>query len=295
MLWQNAPSVIIGRNQNAYAEVDHCFAKEHGIRIARRITGGGAVYHDSGNVNYSFISPAEKEGTLDFEAFSAPILNALSSLGIHASLSGRNDIEVDGKKISGNAQHRVGHRLLHHGTLLFAVDTATLEAVLRPNREKLKARAIRSVSARVTDLRSYLPTDMTVEGLIDHLCRYVENAFHTQRILPPTNEEIDALARRNASRAWIYPEKDLLSRYTKVKERRYPFGSVELLLEMKNDKIFEIAIKGDFFGIRPISELEDALRGARLCEVETRLSSFDIGAYVCGMQKKELTELLCAE
>jgi lipoate-protein ligase A len=113
MLWQNASSVILGKSQSAYAEVDLDYARAHGIRIVRRITGGGAVYHDEGNLNYTYISPATEGGTLDFAAFSKPIVEALASLGVNAVLTGRNDLEVNGKKISGNAQYHRGGRTLH--------------------------------------------------------------------------------------------------------------------------------------------------------------------------------------
>ena len=118
MLWQNSPTVVIGKNQNAYAEVDLCFAEENGIKVARRITGGGAVYHDLGNVNYSYITSTENVSSLDFETPSRAIIAALADMGITAELGGRNDILAGGKKISGNAQHTSNGRILHHGTLL---------------------------------------------------------------------------------------------------------------------------------------------------------------------------------
>lgn len=292
MLWQNAASVIIGKNQNAYAEIDREYADAHGIRIARRITGGGAVYHDLGNVNYSYISPDESGQTIDFKSFSEPLLRALAALSIPATLSGRNDIEIDGKKISGNAQHRVGTRLLHHGTLLFDADTEVMGRVLRPNREKLQTRAIRSVGARVCNLRaSYLP-DWTKDQFLDYLAHFIEKEYAAERIEPPEKEEIRVLAQRNASSEWLFPERDLLSEYTQGIQKRYPFGTVEILLSMRNDRIEKIAISGDFFGCRSVRELEELLTDVRLCRVREQLSRCCASDFIFGMQNEELIALL---
>lgn len=292
MLWQNAPSVIIGKYQNAFAEVRCAFAEQQGIRIARRITGGGAVYHDLGNVNYSFISPNEESRSLDFAFFASPILDFLASYGIDAHLSGRNDLEVDGKKISGNAQHKFGGRLLHHGTLLFDTDLNALETFLTPHREKLETRAIRSVGSRVTNLKEFFSTDITTEQFISLLSKFVETRYGAKIIQPPVSSEIDALNARNASREWIYPEGKLLSHYLDTRSRRYPFGSVEILLTMRNDTIEKIAVTGDFFGVRPIEELEEVLCKARISELQSHLASYNVSDYIFGMTEKDLLDLL---
>ena len=292
MLWQNKPSVIIGCNQNAFAEVNLSYAEEHGIHVARRITGGGAVYHDLGNINYSYITPTPQSDTLDFARFCEPILRSLQALGVNASLSGRNDIEIDGKKISGNAQHRKDGRLLHHGTLLFDTDRTVLEAVLKPRQKKLETRAIRSVGARVTNLSHHLPTPMTKEALICHIAAYIKHTYAAKETPSPMCKEIEALTARNASKEWLYPEKDLLSRYTETKEERYPFGTVELLLKMQNDRIAELSLRGDFFSLRPVTELESLLGDVRISEVKACLETVDIGQYVCGMDNSEFLSLL---
>lgn len=292
MLWQNAPSVILGKNQSAYAEIDLAYAEAHGIRIARRITGGGAVYHDVGNLNYTFISPEGGERALDFAGFSRPIVDALASLGVQASLTGRNDLEVGGKKISGNAQYRCGGRVLHHGTLLFDADLDVLSAVLRPDEEKIRSRAIRSVHARVCNLRTLLPSLASAEELCALLEAFIDARYAPTHVLPPHGKEIDALRARNASAEWLYPQKDLLSKYTAVRKRRYPFGSVEVRMEMHADRICRARILGDFFSVAPVTELEELLSDVSLGEVRERLSSTDVGTYVCGMTADTLAELL---
>lgn len=294
MLWQNAASVILGRNQSAYAEVDLSYANAHGIQIARRITGGGAVYHDLGNINYTFISPCAKNHSLDFAAFSKPITDALASFGIKATLTGRNDLEVDGKKISGNAQYRRGDRVLHHGTLLFDTDPTKLDAVLRPDEEKIRSRAIRSVHARVCNLRPLLPQIPDAGAFCVHLERFIDAHYAPTHICAPENEEIERLAERNASLDWLYPKKDMLSDYSTVKKKRYPFGTVEVRLEMSDDKIRSAHFVGDFFATAPVEELEALLCGTRLLEIEETLAKTDVGAYICGMRTEELARMLLA-
>ena len=161
MLWRNEKAVIIGRNQNAYAEINKPFVDEHGIKVVRRLTGGGAVFHDLGNVNFTYIVPRSDCPTLDFERFSRPVINALRGLGVEAELSGRNDITVDGRKISGNAQCVYNNKVMHHGTLLFSADMSQMAGALNVDEEKIKSKGIKSVRARVCNLSEYLP-DMDV-------------------------------------------------------------------------------------------------------------------------------------
>ena len=293
MLWQNDPVVVIGRNQNAYAELNPEVARARGIRVARRITGGGAVYHDMGNLNYTYISARDGKGEIDFATFSAPVIDLLASLGVCAELSGRNDLLVDGKKFSGNAQHASGDRVLHHGTLLFDSDLEALSSALHVDEEKLRARAIRSVRSRVTNLRPYLPAHCDAQGFMAHVADYVARTYGAQTMDVPACEEIERLYARNASEKWIFPERALVARYELVKKKRYPFGTVEMYLDMERETVRDIRICGDFFGVRPIAELEERLRGASIGALSARLSGLDVGAYIFGMNAQELIELLC--
>ena len=283
MLWQNDRTVVIGKNQNPYAELDLDVVREQGIRIARRITGGGAVYHDMGNVNFSFISPRSPQTGIDFATFCEPIVKALASLGAAVSLSGRNDLLIDGKKFSGNAQHASGGRVLHHGTLLFDSDLSVLSRVLRPDEEKLRAKAVRSVSSRVTNLRPYLPgvngTDELITALLD--------AIDGEEMPLPEDDEITALARRNASAEWLFPNRALLTHYSLIQKKRFPFGTVEISLDMQGELIREAHIGGDFFGNAPIEELEHLLQGCPLGELAQRLADVDVGRYIHGMTTSE--------
>ena len=164
MLWRNRNAVIVGRNQNTAAEIDPGFVRENDIQVIRRMTGGGAVYHDLGNINYTIVA---NERQLDPEAFArnaSPVLEVLKKLGLPAEFSGRNDIQIDGKKISGSAKTVLNDRTLFHGTLLFSADLSMLGKVLTPDPEKIQAKGIKSVRSRVANIRDFLP-EMELESL----------------------------------------------------------------------------------------------------------------------------------
>lgn len=287
MLWQNEKTVVIGKNQNAYAEVDLDFAKSEGIRISRRISGGGAVYHDMGNVNYTFITSSEKATALDYAYFTRPIIRALASLGVNAELSGRNDLECAGKKFSGNAQYTGEGRILHHGTLLFDVDAEMLSRVLRVDKEKLAHRAVQSHKARVGNLAPLLG-GITVEDFIARIEEHVLKATGAERIDIPENDETKALRARNASAEWILSDKRYLTEYTVQRRKKYPFGIVCFDLSLTGNTIENIVISGDFFGTKPISELENALQGQSL----DALPDIDPAPYIAGMTREGLDSLL---
>ena len=288
MLWQNSQTVVIGKNQNAYAEVDLKFAEESGIKVARRITGGGAVYHDLGNINYSYITSTENVSSLDFETPSRVIISALSGMGINAELGGRNDILVDGKKISGNAQYTSNGRILHHGTLLFDTDTEIMQRVLRVDKEKLTSHGIASHKSRVTNIKSLLRENTTVDAFISTLETKIIDFLDAEPLFLHDSDEIGALSARNSSPEWILSNKRHLTTYSVVKEKRFPFGRVSINLNLDRDMIEGIMITGDFFSIAPIEELENLLVGRKL----TDKFDFDVSDYIASMTSGEFYSLL---
>ena len=292
MLWQNEPSVIIGKNQNAFTEINMNYVKEHNIHIVRRITGGGAVYHDLGNVNYSFISNRDKSTGIDFEYFTEPIIKSLKNIGIEAKLSGRNDLIVDERKISGNAQHTDGTRVLHHGTLLFDSNLDVLSLALKVDDEKLRAKAIKSTHSRVINLKPLIKESINVEAFINILSDYIINTFSPEFIDAPVSSEIDELAVRNSSFEWIYPKRAFLSDYTIIKKKKYPFGLVEVHMNMSNDIISDIKFFGDFFGNRDIFEIEKLLLGESIFKIKNLLKNISISDYIFGMTNDILEEHL---
>ena len=292
MLWQNSPSVVVGKNQNIRAEVDTAALIRFGVRPVRRISGGGAVYHDSGNINYTFITGTHTGG-IDFATLSRPMVDALASIGISVSLSGRNDLCLaDGRKVSGNAQCKRGERVLHHGTLLFDADLSMLEKLLTPDEEKLKTKAVKSTRARVANLKELLPELDSAEELIKLIENYIITTFSPQIIAEPSNPEVARLKTRNSSDEWLYPTSGVGAKCTLRTKKRYPFGSVELEASFIGEAICAIRIGGDFFGERDVSLLEDMIVGKTVAEIDATLCDDDITKHINGMSKSELISLI---
>ena len=292
MLWQNEPTVVIGKNQNAYGEIDRAFVKRNNIKVARRITGGGAVYHDLGNVNYTFISVATEQG-IDFKRFCEPVISALKSIGVDAVLSGRNDIETSsGFKISGNAQYTKDGKVLHHGTLLFSSDLSMLSSSLRVDEEKLRTKAIKSTRSRVTNISDLINRDIDINEFISIISSFILSTYSLEKISPPTFEDVQSLYHKYSSEEWIYSNTDFLSSYIISKKKRYPFGTVDIRLGMKGDVISSAKIYGDFFGSLPIEELESLFCGANLSDISSVFVNVSVSDYIFGMTSDELIRLI---
>lgn len=291
LLWQNEPTVVIGKNQNVFAEVNVPYTKEKGIHIARRITGGGAVYHDLGNLNFSYITDKAEEG-IDFKRYTMPIMEALKEMGLEPTLSGRNDILISEKKISGNAQTVFKNRVLHHGTLLYDSDADVLSLALNVDKEKLKSKAISSVKSRVGNIKSFLDGDCSVCDFQKLIKSHIINKYNAAEIEIKPNEIIESLRCRNASEAWIFPANDYLSALTLTAKKRYHFGSVEINIDLKNDLIFKIRINGDFFGTNEISDLEKELTGISLTALPEKIKNLKISDYIMGMKNEDFLLLV---
>lgn len=294
MLWQNDNTAVIGRNQNVYAEINIPFAKEHGITVVRRITGGGAVYHDLGNVNYTFITSREKAGTLNFAYFTSPIISALAQYGIKAELSGRNDILCDGAKFSGNAQYSSENRVLHHGTLLFDSDLSVMPSLLTVDPDKIKSKSIKSVRSRVTNLKPlFKDENITVSDFIELILTHVQNMYNTvpHEITNAEQSEILKLREKYALPEWTFTAKGEFSLRAK---KYFPFGLVDVYYTVKNAVITDVKICGDFFGTRDVSELEKALIGTSHDKeaVLRALSKIKIENCIGGMQNADFINML---
>ena len=261
-LWRNAPSVIIGLNQSAYAEVNLPFLREHGIQLARRVTGGGAVYHDLQNLNYSIAGPVREME----EAFEW-VPSALRRLGVPAERSGRNDILVDGRKCSGYAKRMSKDRMMIHGTLMWDVDLEILTEVLRVPGSKLEAAGIASVRSRVANLKAYLPAFSGIGAFQNALHALLAGEDAEIVLTDAQRAAIDADA-ENKFRTWewIYghsPESSFCSR------KKFACGTVEARYTLKHGRIESLSFGGDFLGDRPASELAEALIGRRPEDLST--------------------------
>ncbi len=309
MLWRNEPAVIIGKNQNAFAEINFDYTNENNIKVVRRLTGGGAVFHDLGNVNFTFISPSGghlssgiREGGLDFAHFTKPIINALCSLGVKAELSGRNDIIVhtdDGeRKVSGNAQCVVDGTTLHHGTLLFSAEMSRLQGALNVDPAKLKSKGIASVRSRVANIRDLLDVNVQLPNAIafeEHLAKWLSREFScaAEKFSEQMENEINKLAdKKYSTDAWNLHR---FGSFEKERRRRFDYGTVEVFLTVKDGVIGDIAIGGDFFGVRDISELICLLHGVEYSRaaIEAKLSEIHVCDYINGANSENLTDLLC--
>ena len=286
MLWRNERSVIIGRNQNAYAETDRSFVDDNDIAVVRRLTGGGAVFHDLGNVNFTFIIPKSDCPSLDFSRFCTPVADALKKLGVPAEVSGRNDLTVNGRKFSGNAQCVYNGKVMHHGTLLFSADVSYMSGALHVDPDKMKSNGVKSVRSRVCNLAEFLPS-MTVLQLKE----YLQNSFEGERVRF-SDEQIKGIEKlkeeKYATWEWNY---GVSKAYGKSVKRRFPFGVVELSYDSDHGVLTDVSIRGDYFGAAPVQELENRLAGTRLTRSELLAALCDAGEYVHGATASDMADL----
>ncbi len=295
MLWRNDRSVIVGKNQNTYAELDLDYVTKNKIKVVRRLTGGGAVFHDIGNVNFTFIVPKEDNATLDFEKFTIPVINAIKSLGVEdICLSGRNDILINGVKISGNAQSLYKGKTLHHGTLLYSSDLSMLTGALKVDEEKIRSKGIKSVRNRVCNIKDFIKTKMETEEFMDYLEQYISREMNAQKV-EFTTEDINAIQKladeKYSTWEWNFGKS---KEYTASKKKRYDFGSVVVDLTLDNGVIKDIKIYGDFFGSDDITDLENILHGVKMekTNIELALSGVTVENYIMGMDKERFAELI---
>ena len=293
MLWRNAPAVIVGRHQNTAAEIDRDFVRERGIAVIRRITGGGAVFHDLGNVNFSFVHLGHGAGGLDFARFTAPILEALRAMGVECGFDGRNDLVAGGRKFSGNAQHIEHDRVLHHGTLLFDSRLEDMAGALRPDPLKFQGKSVRSVPARVGMLKEYLPhmdVGEFMRLLFEHMLRMLSGAW---RDLSGEEESaINALAHtRYESWEWNFGESPA---YGFARRARISAGIFDVRLDVRQGIICAACIRGDFFVLRPVEELEALLCGLphEREALAARLAAVEPGGYIGRLTTEDLLTCL---
>ena len=290
LLWQNDRTVVVGRYQNTLEEVNQEYALTHGITVVRRNTGGGCVYHDLGNLNYSFITDADTPEELTIESFTQPVVDALRSLGIPAVLTGRNDILADEKKVSGCAQTIQGNRILHHGTLLFSSRLEDVAAVLQVRPEKFQSKSTKSVRSRVGNISEFLSIPMTVLQFRDYLASWFGG--EELSLNEAQWDEIRSLAEsKYRSWEWTYGESPKFHFHNR---QRFSGGTVEVGASVEDGYIIDIALRGDFLARRSVAEIEQALRGQPLRQdaLLRLLKGFELQDYFGTITAEELTQCL---
>lgn len=295
LLWQNRSAVVIGRHQDALAEIDRAFVEENGIQLVRRISGGGAVYHDLGNLNYSVITDAQGSKAPDMALFCAPVLRLLRRLGVPAAISGRNDMTVNGQKFSGSAQHLYKGRVLHHGTLLIDSDLNMVTRALRVDPDKIRSKGLASVRSRVTNLRPFLPEEVDLPRFRELLLQELL-AEHPGEELTLSREQlrqIEELSERRY-RCWDWtvgasPPCSLIRR-----QRFEGCGTVEARLQVEHGRIAALSFRGDFFSAEEPEALAERLLGLPLEPeaLSAALAETEISRFFLGLSKEQLFTLL---
>ena len=280
-LWQNAPSVIIGLNQSAYAEVNLPFLEEKGIVLARRVTGGGAVYHDLGNLNYSIVGPIST-----MENAYGIVADALRRLGLPAERSGRNDILVDGRKCSGYAKRLCRNRMMVHGTLMWDINLEDLTQALAVPGSKLEAAGVASVRSRVANLRSYLPAFPDIRAFQDALQEMLSAGDGTIGLSPSQLEAVGKMADEKF-RTWQW-NFGRSPRTTFSRTKKFACGTVTAHYSLEHGVLSELQFTGDFIGARPAEELAEKLKGSKLED----LRGLEVGAYFDALSTPEFLSLL---
>ena len=290
-LWQNRPSVIIGLNQSAYAEVNLPYLREKGILLARRVTGGGAVYHDLQNLNYT-ITGRIRDLETDYPAYVETMARALRTLGVPAEVSGRNDILVDGRKCSGYAKRVSKDRLMIHGTLMYDVDIDTLTQVLATPGSKLSAAGISSVRSRVANLKAYLPQFEDIHAFQAALQALLAGMDEEIRLTDAQRAQIEADASAKfRTWEWIYGHSPVA---TFRDGQKFACGRVEAAFSLKAGCIHGLRFSGDFLGNLPPDCIADALQGCRYTReaIYAVISKEAVESCFDRLSAAELTELV---
>lgn len=301
LFYINEPSIIIGRNQNTIEEINKEYVDEQGIHVVRRFSGGGAVYHDLGNLNFSFIMKDDGQSFRDFEKLTKPIIEALHELGVSgAKLKGRNDLVINDQKFSGNAMYATNGRMFAHGTIMFDSDINEVVKALKVKKEKIESKGIKSIRSRVTNIKPFLPENeqsMTTKEFRQAILLKIfgvenEDEIKTYTLTDEDWQKINAISDqyyRNWD--WNYghsPAFDL------QRSQRFSIGSIEVRLNVKEGKIAALKIYGDFFGLGEIKDVEDKLIGTRYAKEDLAavIDTIDLQKYFGNIEKEEFLNLI---
>lgn len=298
LFYINEPSIIIGRNQNTLEEINQEYIAKNNIHVVRRVSGGGAVYHDLGNLNFSFITTHDIRNVNNFKKFTEPVIKVLKSLGLDAELKGRNDIQIDERKISGTAQFTNGKRMISHGTLLFNTDLGEVANALNVKMSKIQSKGHKSVRSRVANISEFIGQQMdmaTFRSLLLKGLNEESEPFEHYHLSPEEWTQVRQLMdEKYDSWDWNYGHSP---RFNIQRTKRFPIGEIDLRVFIEKGYITDIKIYGDFFGAAPIEELEQKFKNVRyeLEDLKALLEDVDVKSYFGDIDKDEFIELVYGE
>ncbi|MGJ9381645.1 lipoate--protein ligase [Salipaludibacillus sp. CF4.18] len=294
LFYVNEPCIIIGKNQNTLEEINKKYIDEHNIHIVRRLSGGGAVYQDLGNLSFSFLTKDDGDSFSNYQKFTQPVIDALQELGIDAKLSGRNDIHVGERKISGNAQYTTKGKMFSHGTLMLDVNVENIVDSLNVNEEKMRSKGIKSVRSRVANINEFLDDKLTVDQLKKILLDYIFESgdVETYRLTEEDWKGIEEISqRRYKNWDWNYgksPKFDL------QRSQRFDAGTIDIRINVSKGQITDCKIYGDFFGIGDVTDVQEKLTGVKYEKnaIQKALSDLDMTYYFGKISREGFVELI---
>ncbi|PAV29272.1 lipoate--protein ligase [Virgibacillus profundi] len=297
LFYVNKPSIIIGRNQNTIEEINTEYVDKNGIKVVRRLSGGGAVYHDEQNLNFSFITKDDGNSFQNFAKFTEPMVQALNKLGVPAEMQGRNDLAVKGRKISGNAMFSTKGRMFSHGTLMLDSEIENVVSALKVSKEKIESKGIKSIRSRVANISEFLEEKITMDEFKEIILRHVFDVEDINDIprYELTEEDWKNIHKISEKRyqqwEWNFGKSPAFN----IKEsHKFPAGLVDVRLDVKKGIIENCKIYGDFFGIGSVQVIEEKLAGVRheRKAIEDALADVDVPHYLGKISKEDFINLI---